>query len=333
MNFKSFFLISSFFLMSSAGATSLNSDINTAKEIFSIGSKIYHNSQGNVPNGPQNVNNNQTSNSASRTPGTCPQHYPLGAPVVTIDTEKVNRRAFYTCESNYATMLDAQTKTPLWSVEVLQGNSQAGTKVERKDAFQPNPNVPKQVQASLNDYRGSGFDRGHMAPAADMLTDQGMFESFFMTNMVPQVGPNMNRGIWADLEAMVRKWSVARGEVHVVTGPIFEGQVAAIGTTQVWVPTSIYKVVLDPRTLESIAFIIPNRQIVTRKTKTMDNGNASFPQTQPEYAVNCNSRCQLDDFIVSTKDVETKSGLYFFPNVNPANRNNIYKTSRMWHAK
>lgn len=277
----------------------------------------------------------QTGNGASRAPGACPQHYPAGYPVpVGVEADKQNRRAFYTCESNYAVMLDPQTKTPLWVSERLIGSQQASTFVEREDNFMPHPALPRQVQASLTDYRGSKLDRGHMAPAADMLTPQAMAESFYLTNMVPQVGPNMNRGIWADLEAMVRKWSEARQDVQVVTGPIFEGNVATMGNNKVWVPTSLYKVVLDLRTMESIAFIIPNHQIVTRKVKKLDAGNAQIPQTLPEYAVNCGRVCQLDDFIVPLNAVEKKTGLFFFPAVsNPTRSNVTNQQSRMWHAR
>lgn len=143
----------------------------------------------------------------------------------------------------------------------------------------------------------------------------------------------MNRTIWADLEAMARKWSEARQDVQVVTGPIYEGNVAKMGNSQVWVPTSLYKVVLDLRTLESIAFIIPNQQIVTRKTKNLDSGNPQIPQTQAAYAVNCGGQCQLDHFIVPLRTVEQKTGLFFFPQINNPQRATTYNQSRMWHAR
>lgn len=264
----------------------------------------------------------------------CASHYPLGSPVIYHpDADKINRRAFYTCQQNYATMQDPQTKTPLWVSEVLLGSQQQNTHVERIDNFMPHPSAPRQVQASLNDFRGSGFDRGHMAPAGDMLNPQAMDESFYMTNMVPQVGPNMNRGIWADLEAMVRKWSVARGMVQVYTGPIFEGQVQTIGTSAVWVPTYLYKVVIDPKTYETIAFIMPNRQIVTRSVKKLNAGNESYPQTTEKNSVNCGRVCKIDDFIVPLKTVEDKTGIYFFPRLPDSARPIANQQSRMWHAR
>lgn len=282
------------------------------------------------------IPSNQVKNivEVSREAGACPQHYPAGYPVFAgIDAEKQKRRAFYTCQMNYAVMLDPQTKTPLWVSERLVGAQQASTQIERLDAFTHHPEIPRQAQATLNDYRNSKLDRGHMAPAADMLTSDSMAESFYLTNMVPQVGANMNRTIWADLEMMARKWSESRQDVQVVTGPIFEGNVAKIGNSQVWVPTALYKVVLDLRTLESIAFIIPNRQIVTRKTKSLNQGNPQVPQTEPQYAINCGGNCTLDNFIVPLGNVEKITGLYFFPQISNPNRQVTYRQSRMWHAR
>lgn len=267
------------------------------------------------------TNVNQTVNPANlRVAGTCPQHYPLGAPiVVSAQKDKVERRSFYLCRTGYAVQFDPATKTPLWSAEKLDAQLLQGAKDPRTDDFQPDPQVPAPAQASLADYRGSHFDRGHMSPAADQSGRPGnaMSESFYLTNMVPQVGPNQNRGIWADLEAQVRKWAEDRGEILVVTGPIFDQGTVAVGRSQVWVPTRLYKVAIDPKTLESIAFIIPNRQVVTRKTRKLDEGNPNYPQTTPEQAVNCNGGpCTPTSFAVPVSAVEQATGLRFFSALN-----------------
>lgn len=303
---------------------------NLAEQIFKAGQTTQK-----FDNPEQSNNGQPTSSSRNlKSPGLCPQHYPLGAPVVvSVEKEKVERRSFYLCEDNYAVQFDPATKTPLWVSERLVGAEQSNTYVERVDNFQSNPIVPKPAQASLNDYRGSKFDRGHMAPAADMLTENAMAQSFFLTNMIPQVGPNMNRGIWAEIENMARKWSGSRGEVLVVTGPIFSQGYATIGKSQVWVPTHVYKVVLDPRTAESIAFIIPNVQIVTRKTKNLDEGNPEFPQTTPQAAVNCGRTCIIDNFIVPLTSVEQATGIFFFPKLNPQQKQQASQKGRMWSVK
>lgn len=260
----------------------------------------------------------------------CENHYPLGKPIIFHEQkEKIERRAFTLCQSEYAVQYDPATKNPIWVSQVLNGKEQANTFVERKDNFQPNPYVPKDAQAKLNDYKSSKFDRGHMAPAADMLNEKSMEESFYLTNMIPQVGPNMNRGIWADLEAVVRKWSISRGKVIVMSGPIYKGQTQTMGNSKVLIPTHVYKIVVDPNNLESIAFIIPNVQIITRKTKEIDEGNPIYFQTTPKYSYNCGRLCIIDNFIVPVEVVEQVTKINFFPNVNL----NKSLKGKMWHIK
>jgi hypothetical protein len=81
----------------------------------------------------------------------------------------------------------------------------------RSDKFKADPDIPKGKRAELEDYKGSGFDRGHIAPSADMLRSQGTNdESFLLSNMAPQ-DPSLNRGIWSTLEDDVRDWAKKRG--------------------------------------------------------------------------------------------------------------------------
>ena len=91
--------------------------------------------------------------------------------------------------------------------------------VSRSDDFRADPEIIT-GSAALVDYRGSGYDRGHLAPAADMKwSEEAMSESFYMSNMSPQA-PGFNRGIWKSLESRVRSWAVENGTVYVVTGGI-----------------------------------------------------------------------------------------------------------------
>lgn len=224
------------------------------------------------------------------------------------DKDKLDRRARVLCRTNYVSYFDPMTKTPLWVAEKVELTAKA----ERVNDFQPDPDVPLGAQAALNDYKNSKFDRGHMAPAADMTSDKAMQESFYLTNMVPQVGPNMNRGIWADLETTVRKIAEREGAVYVFTGPIFDSQTQTIGRSKVWVPTELYKIIYRPKNKQIMAYIIPNKQIVTRKTKTLDPGNSNYPQTTAEAAINCKRTCDSEDFRVDIKEVEAKTKFKFF---------------------
>lgn len=115
--------------------------------------------------------------------------------------------------------------------------------------------------ATLLDYARSGYDRGHLAPSADMRWDRRVqSESFFMSNMTPQ-HPNLNRGVWADLEREVRRYALREGTVVIATGPVFFGKEAKYIGNRVLVPDACYKVIYDetePRKM--IGFIIPNRK-------------------------------------------------------------------------
>ena len=120
--------------------------------------------------------------------------------------------------------------------------------------------------AKLSDYKASGYDRGHLAPAADMAwSEQSENESFLMSNMTPQV-PQFNRGIWKELEAQVRKYAQSLEFLIVVTGPVLEKQpeeYSTIGQSKVCVPEYFYKVLLAKDkggNWQSIGFIIPNEK-------------------------------------------------------------------------
>ncbi len=131
---------------------------------------------------------------------------------------------------------------------------------ERSNNFRKDPHISKE-SATLKDYKGSGYDRGHIIPAADMKwSPDAMSASFFMSNMSPQ-DPSFNRGIWKKLEGHVRKWAVENREIYVVTGPVLiDGPYQYIGVNNVAVPKHYYKVVLDylEPELEAIGFILPN---------------------------------------------------------------------------
>lgn len=122
--------------------------------------------------------------------------------------------------------------------------------------------------ATLADYKGSGYDRGHLAPAADMeWSIESCKDSFLLSNMTPQA-PKFNRGLWKTLEDQVRKWADTFGEVFVVTGPVLEKPSSAypsIGQNKVSIPEYFYKVLIadisekqDGSNLIGCAFILPN---------------------------------------------------------------------------
>ncbi|MFC2118331.1 DNA/RNA non-specific endonuclease [Bacteroidota bacterium] len=132
-----------------------------------------------------------------------------------------------------------------------------GTAV-RKDNFKIDPDVSIS-SATLEDYVGSGYDRGHLCPAAAMKINQtAMDESFYMSNMSPQ-HLSCNRGRWKSLETKVRDWVITEGELYVVSGPIFHDNIESIGVSEVTVPGYYYKVIYNNDD-KMIGFILPNEK-------------------------------------------------------------------------
>lgn len=115
---------------------------------------------------------------------------------------------------------------------------------KRKNNFKPDPLLPEQFSAQDEDYYKSGFDRGHLCPAADMKESQScMDKSFYYSNMSPQKA-GFNRGIWKKLEAQVREWCLNSDSIRVFTGPIFSKSDTTLGTNKVTIPKRYYKTIL-----------------------------------------------------------------------------------------
>ena len=174
---------------------------------------------------------------------------------------------------------------PAWVIYRLTKEQALTKAAKRGDDFKEDPDIPT-GSATPADYRSSGFDRGHLAPAADMAYSmRTMGDSFFMSNMSPQ-RPKFNRGVWKDLEAQVRNFAITEQDVYIVTGPILpKTKTVTIGSNKVTVPTHYYKIVYDRTPPEKmIAFILPND----------------------------GSDRPLQDFAVTVDAVEAATGLNFF---------------------
>ena len=162
--------------------------------------------------------------------------------------------------TGYTLAYDAKNKTPQWVAWELTDEETRG-KEERTNDFQPDPEVIG-TKVVTYDYSGSGYDRGHMAPAGDMKwSKQAMQESFYMTNICPQ-DHNLNTEDWNDLEMKSREWARRYGKVHIVCGPIYKGiRNEYIGEHRVKVPDAFFKVILidDARKSYALGFLFENK--------------------------------------------------------------------------
>lgn len=162
------------------------------------------------------------------------------------------------CFDDFAVLHSGQSKTAIYAAEHLTPASLADAGEERRDKFYAEARLPFDERAQLDDYRGSGLDRGHLAAAAQRTTPAAMAQSFSLANMVPQ-SPANNRGTWAKSVEKATRSYVARGnEVHVLTGPIFQAPVSTIGPGRVWVPSALFKLVYDPAKKRAWAYVVNN---------------------------------------------------------------------------
>ena len=149
--------------------------------------------------------------------------------------------------------------------------------------FREDTEILIQYRSTLSDYKGSGYNRGHMAASATLdKSYNAMVESFLLSNMTPQL-PGLNRQGWRYLESYILEWTNERGELYIVTGAIFEGKYEIIGNG-VYAPTHFYKVVFDPDGQDAIAFLVPHRRL---------------------------KKEELPVFIVSVDEIEQRTGLDF----------------------
>lgn len=159
----------------------------------------------------------------------------------------------------FALCYDEQAEQAKWVAYRLSAEMLGAEKEERSDNFR----IDKAVEtgsATPEDYKKSGYDRGHLCPAGDMAaSEKTMSESFLMSNMSPQK-PAFNRGIWKKLEEDVRGWARENAEIYVVTAGVLENNCGVIGASRVAVPRYYYKVILDVQrpVYKAIAFILPN---------------------------------------------------------------------------
>jgi endonuclease G, mitochondrial len=201
---------------------------------------------------------------------------------VILDTTDENN--YYIRHFAYRLSYNEQHEQANWVAYELTADETIST-VGRTDDFRPDPLIPSGT-ATKEDYKGSGFDRGHLAPAGDMAwNNTAMTESFYFSNMSPQV-PSFNRGIWKKLEEKVRKWAKGFGAIKIYTGPVLQDSLPIIGDNEVSVPEYYFKtlIVYNDSVQQGIAFLMKNEK----------------------------SKLPTDSFIVTIDSIELLTGFDFY---------------------
>ncbi len=201
----------------------------------------------------------------------------------------------------YTLSYKEEDEQPEWVAYILTKKSIQLPNVKRAENFVPDPMVAT-YSATTDDYRGSGYTRGHLVPAGDMAFDEtAMQETFYMSNMSPQLR-QFNNGVWRELEENVRDWAYKADSLYVISGPILSNPIKKIGKkNKVTVPSAFYKVLLDNKGQEkkAIGFIIPHEL----------------------------SEKRLETYMVPITQIEALTGIRFFTHMS--NQQNIEKMKSM----
>lgn len=205
----------------------------------------------------------------------------------------LQKNTYPLCFNGFNVMYSGVSKTPLWVSEALTPQ-RLSQKIPREDSFHEETRVKTEHRATLSDYKASGYDRGHMAPNADMPNKAAQNDSFSLANMVPQ-SPKNNQQVWRELEEATRAIVTKhKYDVYVVTGPVFKAQKLKTIGKGVIVPTAVFKAVYIPKTGAVGAYYAPNDQSLQVK-------------------------------IVSVCYLEEQLGINLFPQLTEEQKRNTYK--------
>ena len=221
------------------------------------------------------------------------QFYQETAPQLQRESLKKDTTAL--CLNGFNAMHSGVSKTSFWVAEYLTPE-RLSVKIKREDRFHEEELV-KGARASSQDYRRSGYDRGHMAPNGDMPTKASQYDSFSLANMVPQATQN-NQGPWRDLEHAVRMMvQKQEQDIYVVSGPEYSGKnIKPIGDGKVLVPTATYKAIYAPQSGVIGAYYVSN------------------DMNEPKPQVELLSICALEE----------KIGINLFPTLKDSEKRKIY---------
>ncbi|MFM9987363.1 DNA/RNA non-specific endonuclease [Flavobacterium sp.] len=211
----------------------------------------------------------------------------------TSTTEEIVEHEFYTLSYS------ERHEQAEWVAYELKKNQLSHSNLERP-YFIDDPQV-ETGSASWKNYKHSGYDKGHLCPAADRrFSRKAFYETFYTSNISPQLN-DFNAGIWNNLEQKTRYWAAKYDGVYVVTGGVLTNNLNTIGKENVSVPRFFYKILLDNSRGEYkvIAFLLPHE-----------------PSEKP-----------LNTFVVPIDKIEKMTGINFFPNLPDNIENRLEKSA------
>ena len=209
-------------------------------------------------------------------------------------------------KTGFSLVFDAKKRIPKWVAYHIEEEEVQGELLKRKNSFRKDFEV--EGSPSSRDYTNSGYDRGHMVPAAVLAwSKQSMRDSFLMTNMAPQL-PAFNRGIWSQIESLIREWALEYKSLYVISGPILTDSCREYIKATICVPQRFFKVVLrdtgQRRGMTAIGFILSQE-----------------------------AEGELIDFVETVDNIEEVTDIDFFPELHHWTEKRVEKRYHLehWH--
>ncbi|XP_067626195.1 endonuclease G, mitochondrial-like isoform X2 [Eurosta solidaginis] len=219
--------------------------------------------------------------------------------------------------SDFILSYDRRNRVAHWVYEHLHASclKPNGSRVRRQEEqYQPDMNVPSNFRSDLTDYKHSGYDRGHLAAAGNHKSHQTHCnETFFLTNIAPQVGKGFNHDAWNNLEIYVRELTERYGSVYVCTGPIYKPKrqlrgVRDLENTQ----TMVEKWCVEYEVIGANTVAVPTHffKVITVESKLPGGSPYMEAYLMPNAPISSNTN--IRDFLADIRDIEHIAGLQFF---------------------
>ena len=185
---------------------------------------------------------------------------------------------------NYSLSYSEKHEQAEWVAYELKASDLSSTNYKRP--YFEIDNAVKTKAAHWRNYKKSGYDKGHLCPAADRRFSKLAHDETFLTSNISPQEHKFNAGVWNRLEQKVRYWAKKNDGVFVITGGVLENNLKTIGSEAVAVPNQFYKVILDKTNgkIKMLAFLMPHKE----------------------------SNLPLYKFVVSVDKVEALTGIDFF---------------------
>lgn len=241
---------------------------------------------------------NKKTNDYAQDLSKCPQHFVKGKPPELV-FDKSGKDQYPLCFKGFGVVYSGQSKTAIYSANHLTKDKiNEARQLKREDSFRPESRLPRRLQVQNSDYKGQGYDRGHLVPNGDMPNKEHQYDSFSFANIVPQ-NQEHNRGVWRNIESHTRNLAHKYGEAYVVTGVAFMNKKTQT-MNGVAIPSHLYKAVYIPSQNMQAVYFSPNSSV--QSYEVIDGNELKNRVGVVPFPAVKNARFDAGEFALDSRD-------------------------------